>query len=201
MKPHIIFLSFLFHHDATFRCYNAAKNWQIGWYNDAKYALATNDGLGSFAPTELTMVGVAEYNIRGDRPVTVKLETGSSTDYYIGYNRAIGANSQNDEADNEVTVTTAGSNGESYSQSFLKATLLQGESYSISNFAGTGKALTITATAIDSTSTPGVATICVAYETTSCTPSTPQPTPLPTTGQVSHHICCHLLKSFGFPFY
>jgi len=161
-------------------CYNAAKNWQIGWYDDAKYALATNDGQGSFPNTELSMVGVADYNIRGSKPVTVKLETGTSTDYFIGFNRATKANSQNDEADNEVTVTTSGNNGESYSQSYLKATLQQGESYTIAS--GSLTSLTITATAIDLSSDPGVATICVAYGSSTCTPNpvTPDPTPAPT---------------------
>eukprot|EP00571_Detonula_confervacea_P011798 CAMPEP_0172298830 /NCGR_PEP_ID=MMETSP1058-20130122/1300_1 /TAXON_ID=83371 /ORGANISM="Detonula confervacea, Strain CCMP 353" /LENGTH=598 /DNA_ID=CAMNT_0013008123 /DNA_START=69 /DNA_END=1862 /DNA_ORIENTATION=+ len=166
-------------------CYNAAKNFQIdGWYNDAKRTLATNGGSSSFIPTELNLVGVAEYDIRGGRDVTVKLETGTSTDYFIGYNRATGPNSQNDEADNEVTVTTSGNNGVSYSQSFLKATLQQGESYTINSFGTTGQALTITATAISTAIPgPGVATVCVAYGTSSCTPTTPPPTPPPTTGQ------------------
>ena len=130
------------------------------------------------------MVGIAEYAQRTDtanQPVTVKLETGSTTDYFIGFNRATGANAQNDEADNEVTITTSGSNGEGYSQSFLKAHLIKGESYTIPNFAGnSGQNLVITADDINISTVPaGVATICVAYEGQSCVPVDPtnQPTP------------------------
>ena len=100
-------------------------------------------------------------------------------DYFIGFNRATGANAQNDEADNEVTITTSGNNGEGYSQSFLKAHLIKGESYTITNFAGTGQNLVIKADDINIGTVPGVATICVAYEGQSCVPVDPtnQPTP------------------------
>ena len=110
---------------STQRCFNAAKDWQLPWYNanNGKRVLDPSSGSSSFTPTTLTLVGIAEYTARTDtfsQPVTVKLETGTDIDFFIGFNRAAGANSQNDEASDEVTVTTSGNNGEGYSQSYLK---------------------------------------------------------------------------------
>ena len=110
---------------STQRCFNAAKNWQLPWYNadNGKKVLDPSSGSSSFAPTTLTLVGIAEYTARIDRfsqPVTVKLETGTDIDFFIGFNRAVGPNSHNDEASDQVTVTTSGNNGEGYSQSYLK---------------------------------------------------------------------------------
>ena len=85
--------------------------------------LDPSGGSSSFTPTTLSLVGIAEYTVRTDassQPVTVKLESGTDIDYFIGFNRAVGSNSQNDEATDEITVTTSGNNGEGYSQSYLK---------------------------------------------------------------------------------
>jgi hypothetical protein len=165
-------------------CYNPAKNWQIGWYDNAngKMLLDPRGGSASFDTQVLTLVGIAEYNIRTNtvnQPVVVKLETGATTDYFIGFNRAVGANSQNDEADNEVTIILA--NGGSYSQSSLQATLIEGETHPIPNFANGGNTLYVKAVDIDITSTPGVATICITYDASGSSCSTvPQPTNQPT---------------------
>ena len=107
----------------------------------------------------IDMVGIADYMNSG-LPVVLKLETDTATDYFVGFNRATGVNSQNDEADNEVTIVETGNNGEGYSQSFLKATLVQGESYALLNFGGSGHDLVIDASSItDNGSNPWVATV------------------------------------------
>ena len=144
----------LYSDDVGKMCYNAAKNWAMPWYNDAKLV---------FSPvTEpsktVNLVGIAEYNNRpNNEPVVVKLETGLTDKFYVGFNRATGANAQNDEADNEVTIIKANSSGTS--QSYLQAHLVQGESHSIANFAGTGQPLVITAESIDISTQPGVAVV------------------------------------------
>jgi hypothetical protein len=52
------------------------------------------------------IVGIADYkNVNtGNLPVVIKLETGTTADYFIGFNRATGVNSQNDQASDKVTV-------------------------------------------------------------------------------------------------
>ena len=113
-------------------CFNAAKNWQIGWYDTKKLLV---DPLLN-PSTTVKLVGIANFDtLSNNDPVVVKVETGTGADYFIGFNRAIGVNAENDEADNEVTIVKVGSgHGESYSQSYLMATLVQGESYTIPGF-------------------------------------------------------------------
>ena len=36
------------------------------------------------------MVGVGEYPLRVDEPVTIKIETGTPQDIFVGFNRAAG---------------------------------------------------------------------------------------------------------------
>jgi hypothetical protein len=78
-----------------------------------------------------------------------------------------------------VTITESGNNGDGNAQSYLKAHLVVNESYTISNFAGSGEALTITAVAIDISSEPGIATICVTYGNDPSCGASPTPNPTP----------------------
>jgi hypothetical protein len=136
-------------------CFNAAKNWQLPWYNDRKMLIDPRNG-----PQTVRMVGIADYgNNSEELPVVLKIETGSSTDQFIAFNRATGVNKDNDEADDEVTIVETGNNGEGYSQSYLKAHLIQGETYTYDNWAGTGSPLRVTATEINLSANPAVATI------------------------------------------
>ena len=196
-----------------YRCYNPAKNWQLEWYggvggngSNPRKMLLEPKGVG-WSHQEVNMVGIADYMNSG-LPVVLKLETDTTNDYFVGFNRATGVNSQNDEADNEVTVVQTGKNGEGYSQSYLKATLTQGQRYTIPNFGESGKTLTITAAAVDIGTSPGIATVCISFDvddngnalcgtrapTTSPTTSPPTtssaPSLSPTTPQVS---CCSIV--------
>lgn len=150
-------------------CFNPAKNWQLStggtynWYGDRKILIKpplTNTN-GSFMFT-IDMVGVSDYsNNPMELPVVAKLETGTTNDYFIGFNRATGANSQNDEADNEVVIVRSGANGEAYSQSYLMAHLIQHESFTIDNFGDSNQAVTITAKKIDFSVDPAIASIII----------------------------------------
>eukprot|EP00984_Skeletonema_dohrnii_P022286 scaffold11426_cov78-Skeletonema_dohrnii-CCMP3373.AAC.1 len=163
--------------DDAFQCFNPAKNFQLNWYNDAKI---TEDPRTIGYDKTLTMVGIDEYPLRDyDFPVTVRLETGGGADYFVGFNRAsaTGPNRMNVEGSNQVTIVQVeGNSGESYSQSFLKAKLSQGQSYAITNYDGTGKTVTITALSIDITTFPGTAVINISDGLVPAPPS-PPPTP------------------------
>eukprot|EP00581_Thalassiosira_minuscula_P016484 CAMPEP_0183718422 /NCGR_PEP_ID=MMETSP0737-20130205/11683_1 /TAXON_ID=385413 /ORGANISM="Thalassiosira miniscula, Strain CCMP1093" /LENGTH=937 /DNA_ID=CAMNT_0025947977 /DNA_START=95 /DNA_END=2908 /DNA_ORIENTATION=+ len=154
----------LFYDDIGKMCYNAAKNWQIGWYDDRKQTVSPLSGGGDWSQA-VTMVGIADYlNNPDGRPVVIKLETGTSNDYFVGFNRAIGVNADNDEADDMVTIVQTGANGEYRSQSFLKAKLgpssSMGEIYTIENFGGVaGKDVVVEVTNIDLTTDPATADI------------------------------------------
>eukprot|EP00957_Ditylum_brightwellii_P206416 15348337-Ditylum_brightwellii.AAC.1 len=148
-------------------CYNAAKNWQLDWYGGKGTQSQHKQLIDPFQTLTSTveLVGIGEYDkITANRYVVIKLETGTSTDIFIGFNRAAGPNAQNDEADDEVTITESGNNGEGYSQSYLKAHLVAGETYTYESFANSGRILTITANSIDLTTEPGIATVTIALQ-------------------------------------
>ena len=159
------------HDDFGKMCYNAAKNWQIGWYNDRKLLL---NPLVEQSKT-VTLVGIADYlNNPDQHPVVVKVETGAANDFFVGFNRAIGVNSQNNGGDNTVTVVQVdGNNGEGYSQSYLKAKLgfngdITGSSYTISGFGGTEFDLVISVSSIDLSTNPATATVQFEYPVANC---------------------------------
>merc|ERR1712232_850252 len=99
-------------------------------------------------------MGIAEYlNNPGQHPVVVKLETGTPQDYFIAFNRAVGVNADNDEADNLVTIVqVTGNNGEGYAQSFLRGYIGQGQSFTLDGFGGSAKNIVIEVVNIDTSS-------------------------------------------------
>ena len=107
----------------------------------------------------MTLVGIDQYPIRGDNPVTVRLETGTGADYFVGFNHAgpDGPNRYNDEGDNQVTVIQVeGGNGVGYSQSRLKKKMNAGDSYSIADLS-----VTVTVNSIDLSTTPATAVVTI----------------------------------------
>ena len=125
----------LYQDDVGKMCYNPAKNWQIGWYNDRKVMLSLLSRPAGWE-TMVTLVGIADYQNTSDVPVVLKLETGTNNDYFVGFNRAAGINADNKQSDNELTIVQTGNNGNSYSQSWLKTTLQVSEQYTIRDFGG-----------------------------------------------------------------
>ena len=161
-------------------CYNPAKSFQIAsagaWYEDS--IITWNSGSTTPKLWSGKVVGVADYdNNPLKHPVSIKLETGTSTDYFLGFNRAKGVNRDNQQASDQVTIIETGSNGVGYSQSFLKATLSQGQSYTFSNWQGSGKDMVVTIKTIDLNADPGFADVSLNFNNA---PETPAPTPMPT---------------------
>lgn len=160
----------LYSDDIGKMCYNAAKNWQLDWYDGRKKLIEPL--VGDTLSTSFQLVGIAEYE-DGDRsiPVVAKLETGTSVDFFVGFNRAIGINEHNDEADDMLTIVQSDEDGENYSQSWLKATLTDGELYTLDNFGGSGNQLVVRVTNIDRSSVPWIANVVAGING-----ATPQPT-------------------------
>merc|ERR1712176_1515278 len=170
----------LYSDDVGKMCFNPAKNWYLGWYG-SDYVTFDPSTEGCWTGT---IIGIGEWDSGNyGLPVDIKIETGTSDDYFIGFNRATGPNAQNDEADDEVTIVQTGNNGESYSQSSLKSHLTEGESYIFSNWKGSGEDLSVVVNAIDITSTPGTAQVTIQLGSAPCqgyptsAPTTPSPTP------------------------
>lgn len=93
------------------------------------------------------LVGVANYaTVTGSEKVVLKIPD-ATTDYYVGYNHAVGFHEGTNEAVNQVTIVSQ--NPAFGSWSYLEARLSVGEEYIISNIFGNGEDLTIKVTAID----------------------------------------------------
>ena len=135
----------LYSDDIGAMCWDAAKSYQIGWYDKSTITISPkSEGtwIGAVA-------GVADFDNNPDNlPVVVKIETGTGTDQYIAFNRKKGVNRQMKQAGDEVTIVQTGKNGEGYSQSFLKATLKQGQEYVFEKWDGL-KDLTVKAQSIN----------------------------------------------------
>uniref|UniRef100_A0A7S4S5M4 Uncharacterized protein n=1 Tax=Ditylum brightwellii TaxID=49249 RepID=A0A7S4S5M4_9STRA len=174
-------------------CFNPAKNWQLDWYGGQGNSSQHKTLIDPFQTetSSLQLVGIGEFDKNAaNHPVVIKIETHNSTGIFIGFNRAAGPNAENKEAGDEITIIEAGNSGKYYSQSYLKAHLLAGETYTDESFASSGRSLTITANSIDLTTTPGVASVTITLQpsspstmpsfqpTTTKAPSS-QPSPLP----------------------
>eukprot|EP00532_Pseudo-nitzschia_australis_P020175 CAMPEP_0168299850 /NCGR_PEP_ID=MMETSP0142_2-20121227/28369_1 /TAXON_ID=44445 /ORGANISM="Pseudo-nitzschia australis, Strain 10249 10 AB" /LENGTH=745 /DNA_ID=CAMNT_0008249651 /DNA_START=212 /DNA_END=2446 /DNA_ORIENTATION=+ len=121
----------------TYMCFNPAKNYQLGWYNEKVQdynPLAHKDAVRTF-----TMNGVSDYRrtIKDEsKTIVVRLEMPDMIqDYYIGYNRKDGINRDTIEDEDKITVVRkeAGLPKE-YGASSKNAALSIGQSYVIENF-------------------------------------------------------------------
>lgn len=118
-------------------CFNAAKNWQLGWHSDRHRTVTP-----LAASWNVQMVGIADYNDSTGRSVAVKIEGDSFKDYYISFNRRTGINSGSKEGSNQVLVHSR-IPGTGYAFSYLEAKLSFGATFIIPSFGGTGQAVTI----------------------------------------------------------
>ena len=103
-------------------CFNAAKNYQLGWYSDKTKVITPGAATDSCFSGDLH--GTAFYENAAAQTVGIKVNnSGSSTDVYIMFNAATGIQSGTQEGGNTVMVVTAGAEGTGYAESTLTAKL------------------------------------------------------------------------------
>lgn len=137
-----------------------AKSYALGWYSDKNLDIDAWT-----TPFCGRLVGVAKYaTIAGDEKVVLKISD-TSTNYYIGYNHAIGFHDGTNEAVNQVTIVSQ--NATFGSWSYLEARLSEGDQYRIRNIFGSGKDLSIKVIEID-TGVAGFAAVEVVHGTQVC---------------------------------
>ena len=160
-------------------CFNGAKSWQLGWYS-TRHDVFTAPGTMNYR-----LVGQADFlATTASDTVILKINSGTATDYYVSFNRQTGNNSQTQEAANQVTIQRGGE-GNGYAESELVKKLINGGTYVISNFDGTGVDLTVTVTALDLIASPAYANIQVSAGQETTPGPTPPPTPPPTLAPVT----------------
>mmetsp|Transcript_14209 Transcript_14209/g.27659 ORF Transcript_14209/g.27659 Transcript_14209/m.27659 type:complete len:620 (+) Transcript_14209:701-2560(+) len=173
-------------------CFNPAKNFQIAYGSNSWYAgsaITWTPGKTTPKYWKGKVVGIADYDNNPEgHPVTIRIETSTNTDYFLGFNRAYRANKDNKDGDDQVTIIESGQNGLGYSQSYLKAMLSQGGTHTFSNWLSSGRDLVITVNEINISAgtNPGYADVTMNFNNAVIPSATNAPTNAPT-------------KSSGFP--
>lgn len=107
--------------DGPRMCFNAAKNAQLGWYDDKTETVTGTGWTGS-------LHGISDYGSSGASTVLLKIE-GRSYDWYVSFNRRSGINSGTKEGANQVLIHRR-EKGTGYSTSKLMAKRGSGGKYS-----------------------------------------------------------------------
>lgn len=123
-------------------CYNAVNNYQLGWYSVHSFNPIT---YGIHGDT-FSISGVHRYNPNdSEKFVSVRLVQDSlPQDYYIGYNKAEGINSETQEGGDKVIVFSKDGDTHESVLSWKLAELSLGEMYIIQDFDNSGSYVTIT---------------------------------------------------------
>ena len=130
-------------HDTPVMCFNAAKSWQSGWFADKSLTIYPNDDAGTCFSDKL--YGLDSYTSSpADAKVLIQLQSTSGTHYHIGFNGQQGSNIGTVEHGNQVLITTQQSTG----KSMKIANLVAGGSYTISDYDGSGRDVTVSVTSI-----------------------------------------------------
>ncbi|GFH49871.1 hypothetical protein CTEN210_06347 [Chaetoceros tenuissimus] len=109
--------------DGPRQCFNAPKNWQLGWYDDKQISV-------SFDGWEGNLIGLSDYgnlNVATEDMVIAKVDLNES--YYVSFNRKSGINSGTLEGGNQVMVHKRDL-GTGYGESDILAYLNSGGTYS-----------------------------------------------------------------------
>ena len=127
------------------KCFNAAKTFYLGWFSNY-HGFATPKS-SSFSGTLVGVNDAANDEISSGQYVTVKISDSGATDLFMMYNRVEGVNSflENLYYRNKVVVVEQSQEDE---QSWVKAVLDKGDTYTQSNWGGSGRALKIKVSSI-----------------------------------------------------
>merc|ERR1712193_457295 len=80
------------------RCYNAAHSYQLGWYDEA-YDSVDETTILTQEKKEYILNGVVDYKENKNGIVSLRIEGPGDIDWYIGYNRGTGFNSETGKPD------------------------------------------------------------------------------------------------------
>ena len=161
-------------------CFNAAKNYQLGWYSDKTKVITPGASTDNCFAGDL--YGTAFYANAGAQTVGIKVnDSGSSNDFYIMYNAKTGIQSGTQEGGNQVMVVeTKAGEGTGYSESVLVQKITTNTAgYSLPGFSNT-------VLYVDSNTSGSHASIRIETNGQACVvgptpaPTPPPPTPAPT---------------------
>ena len=157
-------------------CFNGPKNWQLGWFSDRHVTLTAGVDSWSgrlYGQTVYDTTSSAEKMI-----VRIVDPTSSTGDVYVSFNHDALHNINTAEGQNRVLVHNKAGGPTVYAQSWLRAKLAAGGSYTTTD----GPATPIVVNAINTAE--GWADVTIGAPPTpppTNAPTTPPPTPAPTT--------------------
>mmetsp|Transcript_69179 Transcript_69179/g.102873 ORF Transcript_69179/g.102873 Transcript_69179/m.102873 type:complete len:606 (+) Transcript_69179:219-2036(+) len=153
--------------DGPQMCFNAAKSWQLGWYEGTNQLITiSTGGVRSYVGQLSGIVNYDHVNNpnRNSNPILIKLNQNQKTnpdDYYITFNSKRSFNSETVEGGNQVTIVRASGEGMHYAESDLISKLSAHRSYTITNFDGTTDSATITVNEISVSHSFAEVSICI----------------------------------------
>lgn len=127
--------------ELPFQCFNGAKSWQLGWYDDKAISIApTANGQISYFGK---LAGIANYDTTPHNVLLEIKQTNSPWAFYMIYNLAKGLNRLTMEGADQLMITMKNTdNDENFS--FLTRAMDPGDSFEMKNFNGkSGETLTI----------------------------------------------------------
>jgi len=139
-------------------CFNAAKNFQLGWYNNGEETITPLQSNAEKTFFDGRLIGIAEYDLIDTASIDKAIVqiTGYGNDYYVSFNSRKGINSGTQEGGNQVLVHSR-SPGQGYSTSTLVAKLSSGQEYTIEGISDT----IVRVDGISTSSTPSYANVYV----------------------------------------
>jgi len=141
-------------------CFNNAKNWQLGFYQDKHTTVKPLDDSSWTGK----LVGFVDYGTStgsNDETVVLKVE-GHNKNYYVGFNHKEGINGGNAEpgAGNRVTIQSRDTK-DGFGESALEAVLSVGESLEIPEFGGRSRSALVQVININLGASPATAEVSV----------------------------------------
>lgn len=127
-------------------CYNPAKSYQLGWYDDKVKTINPlsrdpDEGIGESAVGVFTMNGVSDYEKNDSALIVLRLaQNTTGKDYFVGYNRKDGINADTPVDGDKITIVRKEEGlPDEFGASTKVASLDPGEFHIITNFDETGR--------------------------------------------------------------
>lgn len=135
-------------------CVNPSRQWTAKWFDHR--SLVLNDMQKAKGNRQLFYEGdisstTVDPNV-GSIPMLIKIDSETTTTYYIGFNALDGANIGTVQAGNKLTLHSVENINEKGADSVILAALGTGESYAIVDYDGTGLNMLLTVINIDTSS-------------------------------------------------
>jgi hypothetical protein len=124
--------------DGPLQCFNPAKTYQLGWFDDKQIEIDPTDG--TWVGTVIGATDYANAIVDPNSKVVVKIKSGDSNHLYIGYNRK---KSMNFEVPLGGDMLSIVQQGQGYSQSDYLAGLSAEETKTFYKFGDTNKNLVV----------------------------------------------------------